>query len=211
MFSVIRRSCSEASMVEAACRINSDSAYNLAFLRMINYSVQQLVWFQDGKLSDAELNERINYANEQIIGDGGKPSSPISLPHPADGENAGKSRNPTYRTLQERFKNLPPFMRTDLTFNVIIQAYRTVGQPGTAWRPGEMDDTMDKVAYLTAAICQRVFGESALWNLCNQFNHSDVRSMIFWDLSPRERKELEMRMERAAFHAGWGGWDEDSW
>lgn len=56
-----------------------------------------------------------------------------------------------------------------------------------------------------------MLGESALWNLCNQFNHSDVRSMIFWDLSPRERKELEMRMERAAFHAGWGGWDEDSW
>ncbi|KFX95161.1 hypothetical protein O988_05937 [Pseudogymnoascus sp. VKM F-3808] len=163
------------------------------------------------QLSDAELNERINYANEQIIGDGGKPSSPISLPHPADGENAGKSRNPAYRTLQERFKDLPPFMRTDLTFNVINQAYRTVGQHETAWRPGEMDDTMDKVAYWTVAICQAVFGESALWNLCNQFNHSDVRSMIFCDLSPHERKELEMRIEKAAFHAGWGGWDEDSW
>lgn len=39
------------------------------------------------------------------------------------------------------------------------------------WQPGEIDDTMDKVAYLTAVICERMFGPRTLFDLCNQFNH----------------------------------------
>lgn len=94
--------------------------------------------------------------------------APIPLPSLEAAEQLREDlQNPTYKTREESFKDLPPFPRTDLSFDLVTQAYRTIGQPGTVWQPGEMDDTMDKVAYLTAVICERVFGESALSNLCN--------------------------------------------
>lgn len=91
-------------------------------------------------------------------------------------------------------------MRTDLSFNIITQAYRTAGQPGTAWQPWEMDETMDKVAYLTAVVCEQAFGKWALSNLYNQFHHSS--NCLHWNLDPHEQKGVEIRMEKAAYRAG---------
>lgn len=117
-----------------------------------------MIGFQDGKLSDDELNERIKHANEQTLGEIRTPMAPMPLPSLEAADQLREVlQSPTYQTREERFKDLPPFMRTDLSFDLVTQAYRTAGQPGRAWQPGEMDDTMDKVAYLTAVICERVF------------------------------------------------------
>ena len=52
-----------------------------------------------------------------------------------------------------------------------------------------------------------MFGPSALFDLCNQFNHSstDLEILPYFKLQPYgEKKELETRIERAAYCAGWG-------
>ncbi|KAH6708827.1 hypothetical protein BKA61DRAFT_579832 [Leptodontidium sp. MPI-SDFR-AT-0119] len=112
-------------------------------------------------------------------------------------------QNLTYITRQERLKDLPPFLRTDLSFDLVTQAYRTISQPRAVWQPGEIDDTMDKVAYLTAVIYKRVFRPSALFDLYNQFNHSntDLEILPYFKLQPHEKIELETRIERAAYCA----------
>ena len=159
----------QTSKFESAASIGNDKSrkdpnkYDCKFsLRIrLGKAVEQLIWFQAGKLSDDELNKRIKIANEQTLGDRCIPTAPIPLPSLEAAEQLLEDlQNPTYMTRQERLKDLLPFLRTDLSFDLVTQAYRTIGQPGPVWQPGEMDDTMDKVAYFDCSHLQtRVWTE----------------------------------------------------
>jgi hypothetical protein len=113
-----------------------------------------LISFQESsEISDDDIDEKFKQANKQFLSSDHLPRTTFSPPYPVYAEKIRKDLgSSTYKTREERFKNLLTFMRTDLSFNTIIETYRTAGEPGTAWDPDEMDKTMDKVAYLRACV-----------------------------------------------------------
>jgi hypothetical protein len=72
---------------------------NFSFRIRLRKAVEQLIWFQAGKLSDDELNKRIKIANEETLGDICTPMAPIPLPSLEAAEQLREDfQNPTYMT-----------------------------------------------------------------------------------------------------------------
>ena len=89
----------QTSKFESAASIGNDKSrkdpnkYDCKFsLRIrLGKAVEQLIWFQAGKLSDDELNKRIKIANEQTLGDRCTPTAPYFKLQPYEKKRVGNT------------------------------------------------------------------------------------------------------------------------
>lgn len=182
--------------------------YNLCLLQRLTVAVDLLLQHEADKgQRDEELDGKMEAVTD-LLGRACQPKSPVPAPDPENGNEVRRIRQkPEYRTRQERFSNLPAFMRSDLTFDKILKAYREPARAESPWTPSEMDHVTEYIATLTSFVAAG-FGHDSLEDLIVQFIHTENVGCDRQGLEDYEREHLEMRMMAAAEHAGFKGFED---